>query len=448
MKMRSQATAESSQKIMAAIPASLAFALGAAHFWRAGHPAVSAICVCALPLLWSRLAWVRPLACAALPLLAARWVWTAGQFVQMRQMMGQPWIRLAAILWGVGLLTALAALPFQGEKGGRFFLARPESSAVSAAAFCMTFFVLGALQIFAPHLLLLNRFLPGWGVFQAFALSVWAAWVAGKLSSREEAPLARMRVWRFFSAAFFAQLALGLAGHTQFLMTGQLHPPVPGLILAAPAYRGQGFFMLGLFAASVALVGAAWCSHLCYLGVWDVTAAQKRKPVSPPPGLLRWGRTAAFGLAPAAAFGLRLAGAPTAVAVGMGLLLGLLLIPVAVLVSRRLGISVYCAGICPLGFAAAWLGRLAPWRIRFTGACTGCLRCARVCRHNALDGRAVAAGAPHVECVLCRDCLSACPHGACRMDFAGFGAEQGAAEKTFVALASCLHALFLGVAMI
>ena len=49
-----------------------------------------------------------------LPLLAARWIWTAGQFVQLRQFMEQPWHRLAAILLGVAFsgadIAGLAAI--------------------------------------------------------------------------------------------------------------------------------------------------------------------------------------------------------------------------------------------------------------------------------------------------------------------------------------------------
>lgn len=438
--------------VLAAVAASLAFALGGAHFWRAGYPALSVVCACMPPLIWSRQAWVRFVVCAALPLLAARWIWAAAQFVQIRQMMGAPWTRLAAILWGVSLFTALAAWLVHrsgrdGESAG-FFRNRPESAAVSAAAFTLTFSALAAIHAAAPQLLLLNRFFAEWGLAQAFVLGVWAAWVAAGLSRKEEAPALRMRVWRLFSVVFFAQLALGLAGHTQFLMTGQVHPPVPGLILAAPIYRGYGFFMLGLFAVSVALAGAAWCSHLCYLGAWDVTAAQRRKGAPSPPNWLRRGSFAAFCLVPAAALALRLSGVPTMAAVTMGLLLGLLIIPTALLVSRRYGISGYCAGLCPLGFAATRLGRLAPWRIRISETCTGCLRCARVCRHNALNDPAVRAGRPDAGCVLCRDCLTACPHGACEMRFAGLELKKGTAEKIFVFLISSLHALFLGVAMV
>ncbi|MFQ9867021.1 MAG: hypothetical protein ACLRWP_08435 [Bilophila wadsworthia] len=58
--------------------------------------------------------------------------------------------------------------------------------------------------------------------------------------------------------------------------------------------------------------------------------------------------------------------------------LGLLLLPVAVLLSRRYGSACYCLAVCPLGLVANWLGKIAPWRIRRTDACMHCLACIRV----------------------------------------------------------------------
>jgi hypothetical protein len=44
----------------------------------------------------------------------------------------------------------------------------------------------------------------------------------------------QIQKWTFFSVVFFAQLVLGLAGMPSMLMTGELHAPVPALILAGP----------------------------------------------------------------------------------------------------------------------------------------------------------------------------------------------------------------------
>ena len=98
------------------LPAALALLLAGAHFWRAGLPALTLGCVLLALLAWTRGAWVRRVLLLVLPLLAARWIWTTSQFVQVRQFMDQPWHRLAAILLGVALFTALAVLPLLSER--------------------------------------------------------------------------------------------------------------------------------------------------------------------------------------------------------------------------------------------------------------------------------------------------------------------------------------------
>ena len=149
-------------------------------------------------------------------------------------------------------------------------------------------------------------------------------------------------------------------------MTGKLHLPVPGMILAAPLYRGGGLFMPILFGVSVLLAGAAWCSHLCYSGVWDTVAASGRKALPPPrwmPRLRLVCLRAHPGTSPSSS------GCPARQprsAVALGLAFGLLLLPVAALLSRRYGSACYCLAVCPLGLVARWLGKIAPWRIRRT----------------------------------------------------------------------------------
>ena len=134
------------------------------------------------------------------------------------------------------------------------------------AALFGTIAILTPLLFVAPQVFLTERFLPGWAPLHILLAGFWASWVASRLGDRDAAPRTRLFIWRLFSVAFFVQLALGLAGYGLFLMTGNLHLPVPGMILAAPLYRGGGLFMPILFGVSVLLAGAAWCSHLCYFG--------------------------------------------------------------------------------------------------------------------------------------------------------------------------------------
>jgi hypothetical protein len=134
-------------------------------------------------------------------------------------------------------------------------------------------------------MLLAERSLPGAGWVQAAGLAAYAFWLIGVLYSPRTAAIWRRRLWTFFSIVFFTQLAIGLAGVEQFLMSGDLHLPIPAMIIAGPLYRGEGLFMPILFGATLLLVGPAWCSYLCYVGSWDLNlAAGRRRPMQLP----RW----------------------------------------------------------------------------------------------------------------------------------------------------------------
>ena len=298
-----------------------------------------------------------------------------------------------------------------------------------------------------PQLLVLERFIPQGGLAQVMLAALWAVLAAGWLADRHQAPRARMRLWRLFSLVFFGQLVLGLAVESRFLLTGSLHLPVPGLIAAGPIYRGGGWFMLGLFGISTLLVGAAWCSQLCYFGAWDATAAQKSKNRPAPPWLpcLRLGVLA---LTVITALTLRLAGAPTVAALSCGLLLGLLLLPCALLVSRGRGYASYCLGLCPLGLLGRWLGRISPWRIRRIGPCSGCHACIRVCRQGAMTEKTLESGAPSTACHLCRDCAHVCPKQSLAVTWFGRPSSAAWAGSVFTALLAGLHAAFLFMARI
>ena len=257
------------RSILCLTPSSLAFVLGGAHFWRAGQYPFSVGCMLFALLVWRREAWIRQVTLVLLPLLAARWVWAAAQFVQIRMFMEQPWMRLACILLGVSLFTATAALLLEGKTGDAWYARGRKRALMRTAAFFGTIAILTPLLFVAPQVFLTERFLPGWAPLHILLAGFWASWVASRLGDRDAAPRTRLFIWRLFSVVFFVQLALGLAGYGLFLMTGNLHLPVPGMILAAPLYRGGGLFMPILFGVSVLLAGAAWCSHLCYFGVWD-----------------------------------------------------------------------------------------------------------------------------------------------------------------------------------
>ena len=96
-------------------PVALSALLLAAHFSRAGFPLMVIISLAAPLLLFVRRPWVARLMQIGLVLGALEWVRTLIVIAVRWQGLGEPWLRMAAILGTVALLTALSALVFQGK---------------------------------------------------------------------------------------------------------------------------------------------------------------------------------------------------------------------------------------------------------------------------------------------------------------------------------------------
>ena len=101
--------------VLRLIPVILSFALLAAHFYRAGHPVLSALCIGVLFLLFFRKSWVPRLFQVLLVLGALEWLRSLYYFAAMRIAWDQPWTRLAIIIGAVALFTALSGLVFKSE---------------------------------------------------------------------------------------------------------------------------------------------------------------------------------------------------------------------------------------------------------------------------------------------------------------------------------------------
>jgi polyferredoxin len=433
--------------LVRAIPAMLAALVLGAHFLRSGEGGATAACVLAPLVLLSRRAWARPALVALLVGAAGLWVAIAHDLVGERRAAGEPWLRMAAILGGVALITLASCLPLFGAGFARWCGREAQSARVSLAAFVLTFALLAVVQVkVALPMVLLERFVPGGGWLAALGLACWAAVVAGHLLDPRESPRWRRRIWLLFSCAFFGQLLLGLLVDGRFLLTGALHLPVPAVILAGPVFRGEGLFMPILFAVTVLLVGPAWCSHLCYLGAWDQLASDRRKHPAALPAWTRVARMAMVPLVVLGALGMRLSGASVSAAAAIGLAFGLAGVAIMVAASRRLGVMAHCAVWCPMGLVADLLGRLSPLRLRIAATCTRCGACGRVCRVDALREKDLEAGRPGLACTLCGDCVGSCKSREISLHFLSLSPER--ARALFVILVAAGHAVFLGVARI
>ncbi len=440
---------------LAHLPAALSCWILAAHFLRRGQ-AGPALALALFPLLLLlRRAWVRRVAQATMA--GAIWAWAdaAAGLIGMRAAQGLPWLRLALIMGAVMALAALGAAALESAPARRRANNDPASDSASgpafglpsAAAFCLTLGILGMIQArVALPMLLLERFWPTGGWLEAAALATYAAELVRAMRSPQAAPRWRLRLWALFSVFFFAQLAMGLAGFGDFLMTGRLHLPVPALVLAGPLYRGHGLFMLVLFVSTVAVVGPAWCSHLCYVGAWDGLAARAGRRPMPLPAWRQPARLVLAALILGAAPALRLAGVGPTVAAWLAAGFGLAGVAIMVTASRGTGAMVHCTVWCPLGAVATLLGRLHPLKVRMDHRCTGCGVCSNACRYDALRPEDIEARRPGPSCTLCGDCVGACPHTALGYRFPGL--SHTTARTLFLVLAVSLHAVFLGVARI
>ena len=428
------------------LPVSIASILMAAHFARADALG-AAFAALALPfLLLARGRWAVHAVRVFLAGGSLLWLSTMFLLVDDRQRLGEPWIRTALILGGAALFTAVSGLVFRG-RALRNRYPKTAADGPKTAAFFLTFALLSMVQWKAPlRMLLIDRILPDFGWLEILFLSAYAAWMAGNLLDRGSTGRWRFRLWTLFSAVFFGQLLLGLAGLDEMLMTGTLHLPIPAMIVAGPLFRAGRFFMPILFLAAVAVVGPAWCSHLCYVGAWDAAAARLLKRPLPLPSWVRFSRPASLVMVAAAALLLRAAGASMGLAIGLGLAFGVAGILIMFLVSSKRGAMTHCIAYCPIGFLSTALGRISPFRLRINSGCTDCQACRTVCRYDALRPEDIKRRRPALTCTLCGDCLAAC-HGRF-IEYKFLGLSPDAARALFIVLVVSLHALFLGVARI
>lgn len=108
-------------KALLASPIVLSALLLAAHFLRGGQAALVALAL-ALPLLLAiRRPWAGWLLCSGLALGSLEWLYTLLIIAQQRMAMGEPWLRMAAILGTVALITGASALLTRSRHLARHF---------------------------------------------------------------------------------------------------------------------------------------------------------------------------------------------------------------------------------------------------------------------------------------------------------------------------------------
>lgn len=103
------------KKVLLYIPIVLSLLLLGAHFLRYGNTPVVIGVVALLGLLFVRQRWVARVMQFVLVIGALEWLRTLVTLIQMREALGEPYLRLAVILGAVIAVTLVAALLFQSR---------------------------------------------------------------------------------------------------------------------------------------------------------------------------------------------------------------------------------------------------------------------------------------------------------------------------------------------
>ncbi len=430
------------------IPIYLSFMIIGAHFLRNRLIGVALMCFAAGFALQIKRKWVANVFTILLVIISIDWVSTAFNFYMERKMKGEPYMRMLIIIGVVSLISLCSTLIFKQKKMKERYSANSGASLAGTFAFFITFITLSYMTMTSvAQPLLLDRFLPAGGIFQAFWLGIYAGVLADFMQNRLVSQYIRPKVWLFFGIIFFAQLLLGLVGLKKFLMTGApLTLPVPMTILAGPIFRDGGLLMLIVFGATVILTGPAWCSFLCYFGAFDHYASCKQKK---PGELPKWSSTLRIGIIAVVvgvAYLLRYFGLPTLYAASLTGAFGIGGIAVIWYWSRKAGVMTHCTTYCPVGFLATTLGKLSPFRVRIDDNCDSCGSCSELCRYGALTKTDIANKKPGDTCTLCGDCSAACENGSIDYSFPLLSPMRSRA--LFITIVIALHAIFLGLVRI
>mgnify|MGYP000865019205 FL=1 len=315
----------------------------------------------------------------------------------------------------------------------------------SLIAFAFILFLLIPVHMVIERpMLLMERFLPGWGWIEILLLGFYGAFVTHKMIHAHNTAKWRLRIWTLFSFVFFGQLLLGLFGMEQFLMTGQLHFPIPAMIVAGPIYRFQIGFMPILFLSTIVLSGPAWCSQLCYFGAIDGLLASNGRP-----SIIKnkhFIRLSIFFAVLLGALFFRLFQLNESWVIWIIAGFGIIGLSVILFMSRRKGAMVHCTSYCPVGVAVSYLKFVNPFRLEIGNECTFCQKCVRDCRYDALSMEDLKSGKPGISCTYCGDCISACSSSQIRYKLFRFKPQT--ARMIWIVMTVVLHTVFLGLARI
>jgi polyferredoxin len=306
---------------------------------------------------------------------------------------------------------------------------------------------LSAIQVKLDNpIILLERFVKGGGWIEIGIIGLYGAFIAYKIQDVNQSAKWRRIAWTIFSIVFFSQLALGLMGFERFLMTGELHLPIPVMIVSGPIFRGELSIMTFLFLSTLILTGPAWCSQLCYFGAIDNLSAQKNKPAK---GRIKNRTALKFSflfLIIAVTLLLRWFHISLLISTIIAVLFGVAGILVILFISRKKGKMIHCLTWCPIGTIVNYGKYINPFRMYIDSSCTLCMKCTNYCKYDALNPEDIASGKPAVTCTYCGDCLAACHANSIKYKFLRMKPEN--ARRLYLFLTVSFHAIFLALGRI
>jgi polyferredoxin len=296
-----------------------------------------------------------------------------------------------------------------------------------------------------PPLLLFERLFTAGGFVQILVIAAFAFILEYNMLIPGRSAWWRQFSWSLFSVIFFLQLILGIVVDKIFLMTGDLHLPVPALIISGPIYRGSFSVMTLIFLSAVFLSGPAWCSQYCYFGAIDSAFAGGNSSSVPVKRRTALRNTFLF-LAIVVALALRFAGAGNSIALAAGIVTGIVGLLIIVFISRSRKKMMHCTVWCPVGTLVSYLKVINPFRLRIKDNCTQCMQCSSVCRYDALSRHNILNLKPGITCTLCGDCISACRNSSIYYHFPGL--QPVDARKSYITVTVIIYSMVLALGRI
>lgn len=318
---------------------------------------------------------------------------------------------------------------------------------LSVPAFILTFSLLSIVQVKSKlKMILLERFVPNGGWIEIIIISLYAAIIVYKMSDINKSEKWRIRTWTLFSIIFFSQLIFGLLGFEKFLMSGDLHLPVPAIILAGSVYRFELGFMVILLLSTIIISGPAWCSHLCYFGAIDnqITKIRKKRVNFNFSKLISF-KIIFFFLILFGAFAMNVFGISTHLAINIGTALGIFgFLVIAISYFQRK--MIHCTYWCPVGTFVVFTKYINPFRIKITNSCNSCMACLKFCNYIALDEKQIKKYRPGITCTYCGDCLNSCKQNSIIYKLFNLSPEKS--RNIYLIITVSLHAIFMALARI